>query len=316
MKAIRLALGSLLIVAFSASISMAQAQRTFVSGLGNDSNPCNRTAPCRTFAQAISQTNSSGEVYVLDSAGYATFTITKPISVVAPPGVTAGVSVFSGDGITINLPTDGEVILRGLTITNQGSNGNGIVYNSVSPGNLHVESCVVHGFTAGPSAGIAIRAPGEIFVTDTIARDNFGGISVDIITSGNALLTMDQVHLNGNNTGLSLSALGAGALLIAAIRSSSCSGNGNIGMSVNASSGGTASLDAESCLVANNATGLEASGSSGGTATASISNCTLSRNGAAGFVVSGAGATIFSRGNNTILGNGANVGPLSPLAGQ
>src|SRR5215831_7904358 len=94
-----LASSLLLIVASSAS---AQVQRTFVSGLGSDGNPCSRTAPCRTFPQAVSQTNSGGEVYVLDSAGFGAFTITKPVSIVAPQGVTAGISVFSGDGITIN----------------------------------------------------------------------------------------------------------------------------------------------------------------------------------------------------------------------
>jgi hypothetical protein len=62
MKAIQFALGSMLFLVFFASTSMAQFQRTFVSGLGNDSNQCTRTAPCRTFAQAISQTNSTGEV--------------------------------------------------------------------------------------------------------------------------------------------------------------------------------------------------------------------------------------------------------------
>src|SRR5215467_3454576 len=113
MKPIRFALASVVLIGFFASASMAQVQRTFVSGLGNDANPCSRTAPCRTFAQAISQTNSSGEVYVLDSAGYAIFTITKPVSIVAPPGVTAGISVFSGDGITITAGASDIVILRG-----------------------------------------------------------------------------------------------------------------------------------------------------------------------------------------------------------
>src|SRR5215472_18109741 len=81
----------------SVTSASAQVQRTFVSGGGIDSNPCSRTAPCRTFTQAISQTNAGGEVYVLDSAGYGPFTITKSVAIVAPQGVTAGISVFSGD---------------------------------------------------------------------------------------------------------------------------------------------------------------------------------------------------------------------------
>src|SRR5262245_32153968 len=109
-------LGLLMFLAFLASLSRAQGvQRTFVSGLGNDGNPCSRTAPCRTFPQAISQTSAGGEVYVLDSAGYAAFTITKSVSIVAPLGVTAGISVFSGDGIDISIGSNDTVILRGLT---------------------------------------------------------------------------------------------------------------------------------------------------------------------------------------------------------
>jgi hypothetical protein len=101
MHSVRLTLGSSLALVL-ASVAQAQVQRTFVSGLGSDSNPCSRTAPCRTFTQAISQTNTGGEVYVLDSAGYGAFTIAKSVTIVAPQGVVAGISVFSGDGIDVN----------------------------------------------------------------------------------------------------------------------------------------------------------------------------------------------------------------------
>jgi hypothetical protein len=122
MKAIRLALGSFLLLILSASASVGQ-QRTFVSGLGNDLNPCSRPAPCRTFSQAISQTGAGGEVYVLGTAGYGPFTVTKAVSIVAQ-GVSAGISVFSGDAVDINVGSSDTVILRGLTVNNQGSTGN------------------------------------------------------------------------------------------------------------------------------------------------------------------------------------------------
>jgi hypothetical protein len=121
MKAIRLALGSLLFVTLVSSISAAQVQRTFVSGLGNDINPCSRTAPCRTISHSLMGTSAGGEVIVLDSAGYGTFSITQSVSIIAPPGVYAGISVFSGDGIDINAGSTDTVILRGLTVENQGS---------------------------------------------------------------------------------------------------------------------------------------------------------------------------------------------------
>jgi hypothetical protein len=81
--------------------SSGAAQRTFVASYGSDANPCSLTAPCRGFAAAVAQTSTDGEVIVLDSAGYGTVTIAQSVSIIAPPGVYAGISVFSGDGITV-----------------------------------------------------------------------------------------------------------------------------------------------------------------------------------------------------------------------
>ena len=63
------------------SVAFAQATRTWVSGLGDDANPCSRTAPCKTFAGAISKTAPGGEISVLDPGGYGAVTITKPITI-------------------------------------------------------------------------------------------------------------------------------------------------------------------------------------------------------------------------------------------
>src|SRR5687768_18418355 len=81
----------------------ALVQRTFVSGLGSDANPCTRTEPCRTFAAAIAQTQAGGEVVALDTAGYGPVTVTQAISLISPPGVYAGISttVLNTNAITI-----------------------------------------------------------------------------------------------------------------------------------------------------------------------------------------------------------------------
>jgi hypothetical protein len=60
MKRIRSGSGSgfaavLLALVFT-TLASAQATRTWVSGVGDDANPCSRTAPCKTFAGAISKT--------------------------------------------------------------------------------------------------------------------------------------------------------------------------------------------------------------------------------------------------------------------
>src|SRR4051812_32555835 len=59
----------------------AQATRTWVSGVGDDANPCSRTAPCKTFGGAISKTAPSGEINVLDPGGFGGVTITKSITI-------------------------------------------------------------------------------------------------------------------------------------------------------------------------------------------------------------------------------------------
>jgi hypothetical protein len=309
-KTLGLVGASFLVLTVLRAGAMAQVQRTFVSVSGSDANLCSRAAPCRTFAQAISQTNPGGELIVLDSAGYGPVTISKSISVIAPPGVYAGISVFSGDGITINAGVLDTVILKGLTVNNQGSSGNGIVFNS--GGTLHVEGCVANGFTNG--SGIGVFTSGNIFVKDTIARGNQVGIFVALGKSGLATVAMDQVHLEGNNTGLDLFAGVSVAIVEAAIRNSSVSGNSFTGM-IALGNPGTALLDIESCLITNNGAGILAEEDFGGTGAMSISNCTISHNSTHGFDIQGSGA-IFSRGNNTMIGNGPNFGSLTTLGAQ
>src|ERR1700744_1393105 len=75
-----------------------RASRTWVSGVGDDANPCSRTAPCKTFAGAISKTATAGEINVLDPGGFGALTITKAITIDAT-GVEAGVLVSGTNGI-------------------------------------------------------------------------------------------------------------------------------------------------------------------------------------------------------------------------
>src|SRR5688500_2946121 len=64
-----------------AAPAQAQATRTWVSGVGDDANPCSRTAPCKTFAGAISKTAAAGEINCLDPGGFGGLTITKSIMI-------------------------------------------------------------------------------------------------------------------------------------------------------------------------------------------------------------------------------------------
>src|ERR1700733_5985919 len=94
------------------SLAAAQATRTWVSGVGDDANPCSRTAPCKTFAGAISKTAASGEIDVLDPGAFGTVTITKAITIDGHGVFAAGVA-----GITVTAGAPDSVVLRGLAIT-------------------------------------------------------------------------------------------------------------------------------------------------------------------------------------------------------
>ena len=123
------------------SLAHAAGQRTFVSASGVTNPTCSILSPCRDFATALAATNPNGEVIVLDSGGYGAVTIGQSVSIIAPPGVYAGISVFAGgDGVTIAAGPAGKVTLRGLTINGQGGN-RGIVVTSASE--VHIEQCTV-----------------------------------------------------------------------------------------------------------------------------------------------------------------------------
>src|SRR5262249_44812805 len=151
----------------------------------------------------------------LDSAGYAAFTVTQPISIVASPGVTAGISTFSGNGITINAGTSDVVVLRGLSVNNQGSTGNGIIFEN--GGMLHVENCTVSGFSQG--SGLLPLSPGELDVKDSTFRSKVGGASAAIV---------DHVRLEGTDQTPGVG-LFVGDAVVANVRNSSAAHFGGAG---------------------------------------------------------------------------------------
>ena len=117
----------------------AQATRTWVSGVGDDANPCSRTAPCKTFAGAISKTAPAGEIDVLDPGGFGAVTITKSISIEAD-GVIAGVLVSGTNGIVINAPSNAVVVLRGCGQVQLGDTVHDLAFGDtvyVAPNEVH-----------------------------------------------------------------------------------------------------------------------------------------------------------------------------------
>src|SRR5882672_10400077 len=125
-------------------LAHAQATRTWVSGVGDDATPCSRTAPCKTFAGAISKTATAGEINTLDPGGFGGVTITKSMTIDGTSGI-AGVLVSGTNAIVINAPSNAVVILRNLEIDGVGGGLRGIVI--LGAGDVRIEKCKVFGFT-------------------------------------------------------------------------------------------------------------------------------------------------------------------------
>jgi len=171
-------------------LSGSAAQRTFVSSVGSDANPCAIATPCRSFATALTHTDANGEIIVLDSAGYGPVIIDRSVSITAPPGVYAGVSVFAGDD-GVKIAGGGiDVALRGLTINGQGGN-RGIFYTLGA--SLRISNCIVSNMSG---AGVSVGFGGEIVIEDSLIRDN-AGAGLDIILNPNVIVARTTIDRNG-----------------------------------------------------------------------------------------------------------------------
>jgi len=185
----------------SSAPAYAQATRTWVSGVGDDANPCSRTAPCKTFAGAISKTAAAGEINVLDPGGFGGVTITKSITISAE-GVEAGVLVSGTNAIIINAGPTHVVVLRGLDIEGLGTGLNGIRF--LAGGQLHVENCTINNF----QRGIDVNNTGasQLFVKDSTIRNNDtgtgGGVLLKPAAGGTVSAVIDRVRLEHNSFGL------------------------------------------------------------------------------------------------------------------
>ena len=183
----------------------AQAQtvtRTWVSGAGDDANPCSRTSRCKSFAGALNRTTAGGEISVLDPGGYGAVNISKSVSIVAK-GVEGGIISGASTGVVITAGANNIVQLDGLVIEGAGIGTTGI--RIVSAAAVHIRNCVIRGFQAEPGFGINIvpTARTEVFISDCVLSKNRGGIQVKPPGAGRAQVFLDRVQLENNKVGLS-----------------------------------------------------------------------------------------------------------------
>src|SRR6267142_4656881 len=146
------------------SIAQAQANRTWVSGVGDDVNPCSRTAPCKTFAGAISKTAAAGEINVLDPGGYGAVTITKSIRIISDH-IEAGVLVSGTNGMRVNVASADDVLLDGLDIEGLGTGLNGV--QIIGGGNVVIRRTSINNF-AGNGVNLTGTANARVFVQDSV----------------------------------------------------------------------------------------------------------------------------------------------------
>jgi hypothetical protein len=288
------------------SSAQAQATRTWVSGVGDDVNPCSRTAPCKTFAGAISKTAVDGEINAIDSGGFGAVTITKAITIDGQ-GVQAGILAAGTTGVIVNLTAasgSNKVQLRNLSINGATSGffGIRILSSNVTGVKVFVENTVIMNFRGNGTASRGISdertVVGSLNVQNTLVKNNSGS-GIVTIGAGGTTATIENSQAKGNGAaGFVVS----GAFRIMTVRDSVASNNVAQGFVAEVSS----RMDIINSLTANNTTGIESNTS----AEIRVSRSTISRNTSNGLVMGG--GTILSYGNNELSANAGNNGPFSP----
>lgn len=306
-----------------AAPAAAQATRTWVSGVGDDANPCSRTAPCKTFAGAISKTAAGGEINCLDPGGFGAVTITKSISIYCA-SIPAGVLVAATNGIIINDNGAGTAV-----VTIDGLNLEGLGFAPTSPG----------------IRGIWFISGASLTVQNTRIRgfrDSSNGVGIAFTPSGPAQLTVRNSEITGNgNTsvggGILIQPTGTGSAR-ASISNTLLANNANAAFRINTTGNtgpGSVAVLEDVTLTGSNAgvVAFQPAGSS--PATVLVSDSSIAHHALYGLLASGpqarirvgnssvtnnataagalGGAVVNSFGNNLVAGNSTSDGAFTPI---
>ena len=292
------------VLLFAAPAS-AQATRTWVSGVGDDANPCSRTAPCKTFAGAISKTAAAGEINCLDPGGFGALTITKAITISCETG-TAGVLVSGTNGFVIAAGTSDAVILKGLDFDGVGASGGALDgVNVESAGTVLIDHCIIYGFgsTNGVDGnGIFVNNSNSVQVTiqDTLITGNAnGGVWIKPTGSSNAMVLINNSQIATNKFGIVADGTATTGKINGSVRDSTINGNNQNGVTASASTAAGDTLLLNNVSSINNGNnGLAASGSMAGLL---VGNSTIYGN--HGGIAALNSSAIDSYGNNQLNGN-------------
>jgi|SRR2546423_6861862 len=302
------AIGLMMLILAAASSAQAQATRTWVSGVGDDVNPCSRTAPCKTFAGAISKTAAGGEIDCLDPGGFGAVTITKSITIDGTHGAGFGSILASGTtGVNVNdsataTPNTITVRLRSLSINGTGTTlgTNGI--NFTSGATVHIEDCRIMNFSQN-GIRVATPQPARLIVQDTTITDCGGtdttraGISFEGTNALNDAFSVNNSNITRCSNGVRISNRASGTVSNSVISINNSTGtSAGVVITTAVSAGGI--VDLEGCEVNFNSVGIQPNANNA----IRLSAVHMTGNGNA---LNFNGGTIGTWNNNHIIGNAA-----------
>ncbi|HEV2881598.1 MAG TPA: right-handed parallel beta-helix repeat-containing protein [Pyrinomonadaceae bacterium] len=290
-----------------AAMTHAQATRTWVSGVGDDVNPCSRTAPCKTYAGAISKTAKDGEISTLDPGGFGTLTITKSITVNgggAGQGYGSVLSALAPQGFLINITDVNDirktVRLNWLDINGASSGTDGVRF--IAGNVLYIENTNIDGMTGdGVDVNVAGTGAAELYMRNVSIRNCVGnGVILNNSSTGAVAAALENVQISTCGDGFE-AALRSNATLRNCVISSN-DGVGSAGVRVN---GATSVVNVDSCSLSFNTSGVRVD-----SGTARVSNSVFTNNTTQLHQV---GGTLKTYGTNRLDG-GPNAGVITPVS--
>lgn len=299
--------------------AQAQATRTWVSGVGDDVNPCSRTAPCKTFAGAISKTAAGGEINVLDPGGFGAVTITKSITIGTDPAL-GGILSASTNGVVINAAATDVITLRGLTINGSltvstGLNGIRIL----NAGTVNIENCYIYGNRSAAPNGNGVVALNTANLLElnidrtTLSENGVGNDGAAVLVAptgtGSARVAVSNSTVLNNTRGIRGDASGTSGSVTMTVSNSTVTNNTLSGLSIVSGASSAATLVMQGTTSSLNTSGVNANGA---LAVARISGSMVTGN-TSGLLPASSGQ-IISYGNNIFDGNGGSGTPTSTVA--
>jgi hypothetical protein len=290
----------------------AQATRTWVSGVGDDANPCSRTAPCKTYAGAISKTATNGEINCLDPGGFGSLTITKSISVVCDY-TEGGVLANGVFGFNINAPAGSIVTLKGQDVECVGTGTNGVqvlgVGVTVHIHKFQIRNCRAsggngNGILVGNSSGTAKVLVADSYITDNGGSLSNAGLLIKSTGGASANVSVNRVQFEGNTNGIFFDGAGGAGVSNLSVKDSVLGGSSTNGIAVSSTGGVFKALVDSTMISLNVGVGAAVAGAS---ATLLLGTNTITANGTG---VSNSGGTLQSFKNNQIGVNASDGTPI------